>query len=75
MRQPIADAEFRHQDAGPGRIFFDLLAQLAHKDAQIMRVLDVLRTPDLFEQMLVGDHVAGVLRQHLEQPVFLRREL
>ncbi len=52
----------------------DLLPQLAHEDAEVMRVVDVDRAPDFFQQVLVRDHVAGVLRQHLEQPVFLRRQ-
>ena len=56
------------------RVRLDLLAQLAHEDAQVMSVVHVDRAPHLLQQMLVGDHIAGVLRQHLEQPVFLRRQ-
>src|SRR5204863_8953666 len=68
--EPISDTEFGQQDARLGRIDLDLLPQLAHEDAQIMRVVQVRRAPDLLEQELVGDDVSRVLRQELQQPIF-----
>ena len=73
-RQPIADAELGQQDARLGRIVLDLLPQLAHEDAQIVRVVQVRRAPHFLEQELVGHDVAGVLGEQLQQPVFLRRQ-
>ena len=35
-RQPVADAEFAHQDARLLRVLLDLAPQLAHQDAQIV---------------------------------------
>src|SRR6185503_9769682 len=52
----------------------NLLGQLANEDAKIMRVVNVDRPPDLLEQVLVGDDVARMLREHLEQAIFLRRQ-
>ena len=50
QREAIADAEFGHQDARLGRVGLDLLAQLAHEDAQVVRVVDVRRAPHFLEQ-------------------------
>jgi len=41
--QPITDARLREQVAWSRRIGLDLLAQLFHVDAQVMRVVDVVR--------------------------------
>jgi hypothetical protein len=51
-------------------IGFDLLAELAHVDPQILRVGEIV--PQLAEQELVGEHLAGMLHQHAQQVVFLR---
>ena len=42
--ETVADAELGQQDARPVGIGLDLLAQLAHDDAQVMRIVDVLWT-------------------------------
>ncbi len=39
-----------------------------------MRVVDVGQAPDLLQQLLVGEHIAGMLREDLQQAVFLRRQ-
>ena len=50
-------------------MWFDLLAQLAHEDAQIVRVVHVDRAPHFLKQMLVGDHIAGVLGDYVVENV------
>ena len=54
-------------------IGFDLLSQLAHIDAQILRISQIV--PQLAEQKLVGEHLAGMLNQHAQELVLLGREL
>ena len=54
-------------------IGFDLLPQLPHIDPQILRIGQII--PQLAEQELVGQHLAGVLHEHAQQVVFLGREL
>src|SRR5262245_66461176 len=72
--QAISDSELGQEYPRLGRVDLDLLPKLAHEDAQIMRVVQMGRPPHLLEQELVGDDVAGVLRQPLPQPIFLRGE-
>jgi len=54
------------------RVGFDLLPELAHIDPQILRIGQFV--PQLLEQEAVGQHLAGMLHQHAQQLVFLRRE-
>ena len=54
---------------------FELLAQLADEDAEILRLVGRLRAPDGGEQGAVGDHLAGVAGQVREQIEFLGREM
>src|SRR5262245_52571021 len=44
-RQTITDAELGQQDIRLSRVGLDLAAQLAHEDAQIMRVVEMLVAP------------------------------
>lgn len=57
------------------RIDFDLAAQGGHEDAQVVRFVDVVRTPDFFQQKAVCQHFAGVTSQRREQLVLQRREM
>ena len=52
---------------------FDLLPQLPHVDAKILRVGRLV--PQFLEQELVGQHLSRMLHQQPQQIVFLRREL
>ena len=55
------------------RIGLDFLAELAHIDAQILRVGQFV--PQFLQQEAVRQHLAGVLHQHAQQIIFLRRQL
>ncbi len=57
-----------------GGVGLDLLAQLADIDPQILRI-DRFVVPDLAQQVLVRQHLAGMDRKLLEDFVFLGREL
>ena len=73
--QPVADARLGQQQARRLGRGFDLGAQLADEDAQILRVVGMGRPPDGGENLAMGDDPPGVAHQHFEQLVFLRRQL
>jgi hypothetical protein len=56
------------------RIRFDLLAKLVDIDPQVLRI-DRCITPYFAQQVLVGQHLAGVDHELLEDVVLLGREL
>ena len=60
---------------GSSGSLFDLLAQLADIDAQILRVLGVRRPPDGGQDLLVRQDLAGMAGKEREQLEFLRRQL
>src|SRR5262249_56417755 len=71
--QPVTDAGFGHQVVRPLGIRLDLAPQLAHVDAQILRVGWLV--PELVQQELVRHNLARMLHQQAEQIVLLGREL
>src|SRR5205085_4701804 len=73
LGEPVADAKLGQQDTRLGRVDLDLLADAAHKNPQIMRVVEVTRPPNLAEQLLVGDDLASMLSENLQQFVLLAR--
>ena len=71
--EPIADTCLGANVPEPIRVRLQLLAELADHDTQ---VLDVDRpAPDLADQILVGEDLAGVLHQDTEHLVFARRQV
>src|SRR5713226_2338620 len=48
---------------------------MAHVHAQVVRGIDIIRSPNLLENLAVGDDFAGVFDQRGEQAVFDRREM
>src|SRR5262250_1422870 len=73
--QSIADAELSQQDLGPIWINLDFLAQLAHEDSQVLRIVDVRLPPHRLKQVLVRYDFSRVLGEHLEQTIFFRRKI
>ena len=59
--QAIADPGLRYDEARFGGFGFEFLPQMRDINAQIMRVLDVVGTPDFEEDLSVGEDLAGVL--------------
>src|SRR5260370_33880346 len=59
LDQPVADPVLGQHVPRRGRIHLDLLAELAHVDAQILRV-DRLVAPHLAQQVLAGQHLSGM---------------
>src|SRR3954451_18105458 len=71
--QPVADARLGEDVARPGRVGLDLLAQAPDVDPHVLRV--GLAAPDLLEEELVGQHLAGVGDEGAQDVVLLGREL
>ena len=57
--QAVADAGFGGDQARGGGVGLQLLAELAHEDAQVLHVLGVGRAPDGRQELLVGDDLAA----------------
>jgi hypothetical protein len=53
----------------------ELLAELSDEDAEILRLVGGLRTPDRCEQGAVGNHLPGMAREMEEQVKFLGGEV
>ena len=70
--EPVADAGFGDQVLGLGRIVFDLLAQLAHVDTQVVRVVRMAWSPHRLQQLPVGEHAVRMRRHVDQQAVFDR---
>ncbi len=54
---------------------FELLAQLADKHAQILRLMSRLRSPHSCEQRAMGNDLAGIARKVQQQFKFLWRQV
>src|SRR5262249_28275750 len=63
--QTIADAGFRQHILRALGIGFDLLSQLSHIDAQVLRIGEIV--PQLAEQEFMGQHLARMLHQHAQE--------
>src|SRR5262245_46202026 len=70
--QPIADARFVHEVPRPGWIALELVPQLTHVHAEILGVIDVRRSPNLLEQVTMGDDATCEPDEDGEQPVLRR---
>src|SRR6476646_5598838 len=70
--EPVADPGFRQYVLRPLGIGLDLLPQLPHIDAQVLRVGEIV--PQFAEQEFVRQHLAGVLHQYAQKVVLLGRE-
>ena len=62
--KPIADAGLRAEITRTGRVLLDFLSQLMDVDAHIMLLPLALFAPDRFEQLAMGDNLAGMTGQH-----------
>jgi len=72
--ETVADAGFRHQEARPVGIAFDLLAQLANQDSQILDVVALIAAPDVLQKLIVRYHKPDMGRQDMEQAILLPRQ-
>src|SRR5262245_12767185 len=70
--QAIADPRLRQDILRTFRIGLDLLPQLPDVHPQILSVGQIV--PQLAEQKLVGEHLAGVLHQNAQKLVLLGRQ-
>ena len=61
--EAVSDPDLGEEKAWLGEVRLELMAELRHIDAQIMAVLEVVRSPDLFEKLPVGQHHAGMFHE------------
>src|ERR1700688_3800891 len=73
--EPVTNPGFGKQVLRRRRITLDFLAQLPHKDAQVLWLFRAVGSPDSGQQRSVRDHLARTPRQKDEQVEFLRREM
>ncbi len=66
--EPIPDTRFGKKVAGSCRISFQLLTEVTHVDAQVVAAFHIGRSPDLPQQLAVGQHLAGFGDQCRQQP-------
>ena len=68
----VPDARLGHDQRRGLRVVAELLAQRSDVGAQVRRLGAVPLTPDLAQQPLMGEELAGVRDERLEQPVLRR---
>ena len=73
--ETVSDARFGQQVAWLGWVVFQLAPETGDKHPEVMRLLRILRPPNLPEQEAMREHFAGVLEQGDEQLVLQRREM
>ena len=73
--EAVADPGFGEDVAGRGGVRFDLFAQVADEDAQVLVLFDVVAAPQRGEQRAVSENFAGVFYEIDQQIEFFRREM
>jgi transposase len=71
----IPDSAFGQNVLRVCRVLFDLLAQIGDIEPQVVRLIAVLRTPHLAQELLVGHHIPGILHQVVQQPILGRAQV
>src|SRR5438309_12125875 len=73
--EAITDTGLIREVARFGGFALELLPELPDEHTQVVRLLDVRRSPDLLEKLAVGDDPAGVLDERDQEPVLGRRQV
>src|SRR5512139_1618560 len=68
--EAVADARLGENVTRLGRVGFDLLAQMADIDPEVLMAFHRLGAPDLGKQLAVGHHPARMRGQAKQQAVF-----
>src|SRR5689334_19817523 len=63
----VADAGLGDDEARIGSVVAQLAPELTHVDAQVVALRAVAATPHLAQEVLVGEQLAGLGRELLEQ--------
>src|SRR5436309_8092268 len=74
LAQAIAYASFGHYVAWLRRITLDLLPKLPDINPEILGLINMRRSPDFAEELLVRDYLAGVFDERAQDFIFLARE-
>lgn len=70
--EAVAHPCFGDEVARPCGVGLELAADLSKVDAEVVRLLLVLRPSDLLEELTLGDELAGVTDEHLDDVPFGR---
>src|SRR5438309_9528746 len=73
-RQPVAHSRLGQEIARSCGLALELVAQVRHVDADVVRLLGVRRPPHFTKQLLVRDDLAGVMDERRQALVLDRRE-
>ena len=73
--KPVADPRLGADVFGLRRIFFDLFAELADKNAQVFGLLGKIAAPDRGQDRAVGDDLAAIAEEKDKQVKFLWRQM
>ena len=73
--QAISYGRFVDDERRPHRVALELLAQASHRDAQIVDMILLRRSPHRSQQVGVGENAAGVLGELGEHRIFLGRQM
>src|SRR6185369_14329703 len=73
--EAVADPGFGEDVAWRGCVGFDLFAQVADEDAQVLVLFDVVAAPQRREQRTMSKNLAGVFYEVDQQIEFFRRQM
>src|SRR5258708_34552446 len=73
--QQIADTNLRQNVARVRRIGLNLAPHPIDVDLQHVRLADIVWSPHVFEELVLGEHSSGILREIGEQAIFYRRQV
>lgn len=72
--KPVADALLGKDQSGSGGLGFELLSERGDENAEVVGFADAVRSPDLLEQVAVGQRLSGVADHQREQVELRLRE-
>ena len=61
--QPVSNPRLGDEISGSYRVWFDLSPQVADIDLQHVRFAFISRPPDRAQQLVVGEHLAGMFNK------------
>src|SRR2546426_9507015 len=64
--QPVANAWLGLQVLRPSRVDLQLAPKLGDINSQILRLIDMIRSPNLVQELALREHFARMLNEHLQ---------
>ncbi len=73
--EAVTNTRFGQNVTGSIRFRLDLAAEVCNVNVEVMRIGTVLCVPDLAQERLLSEYLAGVAHQSLEELIFQRSEV